>query len=691
MMLGFPIINFWDLHIAKAEQQYPPEVNQDINISYVHNIAQQLSNVIYTYSPSELAKGRAFGSNGERYAAQNILAHEMSHIGLYNLSLSPPYLERINNTPKEKNNTCELEVNAKSMTITNITNASCNNKSVDCFISPRWSLEGNWTSGVKAPKHNRSLLTHDFNYTDLKIYRSPREFFHYIIELFNHKLNTLMEHFNESNITGFEDYVISQFQNYYNFTFEDIIDHPENATRLPWYNATLYGPDDYLLMEEDRGNNPNYSRVPVILGLVTWINNRLHNMGLPWYIHQNEDTLTLDTAVLYIRTIINRMLIRLYRHLPHCKGVIRYDYSNDSHDELPNENLLLPILYINGSIGKKIEQDRTHYRVNFSINQKWNSSEISYNVIGQITGKDPTKTIIINSLYDCMFNSGTADSSIGCGIVLALARKYKELNDSGIRPKETLRFILFGGEEYGLRGAYWYEHNHSNESITIDIDLNQLGFSQSSPKLTLNLGTNRWLRTSLLEQLGRDTNYVTRINDKANCRVLFRPFGILSNDLVFALNRRFQTDTITFLKDTTWFLHHRDGVNHTQGDVMDYYNSTDVSATASLIFNCTKYFCIDPNCSFAGPITYTTKDSPNDNDNLIDTVEADMPLKSILHSDLVRVKAVLYTHPWYRPIEIAEKDYIINTSATHHSIDITLPPYLKKGFYHLTHIPHIVL
>jgi len=682
------------------------EENISLDLQMIYNITTYLSERItksYDIEHGELAKGRVFGSKGEHDAAFYI-ASIMSDLGLYNLSLNPPYLERIQNTSKETNNTCELEVLARSMTIKNTSTNGWSN--VDCYISPRWTLDAPFNRTVP---HNKSKLTREFSYTNLKVHHAPRDLDHWLYKFLNDTIEDILNHFNETNITAYEDYIIHAFEDYYNFSFGDINEHPENATRLPWYNATLANlTDDYVLIREDTNNNPKFAPFPILTFPFPHIKKflvRIYNwlVSHGWEEHGvrlDQNKVITFYNVYLLKSAINKVDIWVDRALfPRCKGVILYDYTNESHDMLLESTIALPILFINGSIGREINNSVSNYRVNFSLNQHWNVSEESYNVIGQINGTnpDPSKTIIINSLYDCWWDQGTADSAIGVGIMLALARKYKELSDNGIRPKQTLKFVAFGGEEYSMRGAYSYNATYTKENITTFIDLNQLGFTQTTPRLSFDIGTNKiffkplgtnknLLMKQLLKQMGEDTNYIARTNNVSNFTVLYRPKGFMSDDIAFANMNKYRqktnhTVTITFAKDTGWIRHHRDGANHTEGDSMIYYNYTDVAATASLIFNCSKYYCINPNCSFAGSVTYTTKDSPNDEDNLMDTVEADIPLQSILHSDLVRVKAVLKKHWWSLPAATVEKDYIINNSVTHHTMDITLPPYKDEGNY----------
>lgn len=681
IMLGFPIIAIGEYYTTTAEQNPPPEENQLIDLNLVHSVAENLSNVInnpIVYLPSELAKGRAFGSKGENYAAEQILKIRMQDIGLDNPpGLYSPYLEQIG-IPYNSS----LTALNKSMTITNISSNPPNVSPVDCFISPRWSREGGWFIGIELPRLFKDLLTYNFNYTDLKVWHEPREFDISINDFFNATFEDIMQHFNITNSTIFDDYISSRFEEYYDFSFDDIVDHPENAIDKPFYNATFFNCsiDPFVFIREDTLNNPNYARYPRIQNFDNIMNGFLQLFGFSGDLNGNRASVSLILYIFKLRKENLRM--RLLRCLPNCKGEIRYDYTGDSHDEVTNMHVRLPVIYINGSVGRNISKNVANYQVDFSLNQFWDDSVTSYNVIGQIEGADTSKKIVINSLYDCWFNQGTADSAIACGIVLALAKKYKELDEAGIHPKHTLKFVLFSGEEYGQIGVKYYKEDNNNEDIETFIDLNQLGFTQPTPRLTFDIGTNRILLKPLLNQMGMDTNYIDKTNNVANFSALYTPFGMLSDDIVFA-KPLLGPDTITFLKDTGWFRHHRDGVNHTKGDVMDYYDPTDVEATASLIFNCSKYFCINPNCSFAGPMTYTTKDSPNDDDTLVDTVEVNVPLQSILSSDLVRVKAELKKHWWSPAAATVEKDFVIGTSVSHHTIDITLLPYEDPGKYYV--------
>src|SRR4029079_4419226 len=58
---------------------------------------------------------------------------------------------------------------------------------------------------------------------------------------------------------------------------------------------------------------------------------------------------------------------------------------------------------------------------------------------------------------------GTPDNGTGSSIVLETARVLGKLAKEGVRPKRTIRFCLFSGEEQGLHGSREYVIRHKDE------------------------------------------------------------------------------------------------------------------------------------------------------------------------------------------------------------------------------------
>ncbi len=79
----------------------------------------------------------------------------------------------------------------------------------------------------------------------------------------------------------------------------------------------------------------------------------------------------------------------------------------------------------------------------------------SYNVVGQITGSDhPDEIVLLGGHLDCWdLSHGAHDDGAGCAQSLAALLLLKEL---GIKPKRTIRAVLFMNEEFGGSGGIDY-------------------------------------------------------------------------------------------------------------------------------------------------------------------------------------------------------------------------------------------
>jgi hypothetical protein len=167
----------------------------------------------------------------------------------------------------------------------------------------------------------------------------------------------------------------------------------------------------------------------------------------------------------------------LYSYYPDIiqrkEGFDFFYFNNDTYN-MGSHGDPLPVIFINGTIGQKLWEDPENYTVENYLKQRYNDSVISYNVIGQLNGTtEPNKTVIVDCLYDSWWCQGTIYAAIGMAMVLGIAKFFM---DNGLKPKYNIKFVGFGGEEVGVRGAYSYEIEHRDEEILYVIDLNQLGF-----------------------------------------------------------------------------------------------------------------------------------------------------------------------------------------------------------------------
>lgn len=511
-------------------------INESVlDLQYIYNITKALSYIIFTeYNESigEIAKGREFGTKGERKAAE-ILLENMTNLGLY------AWKEPIKNIPVTlsviSKIACNVETMERGLTVKKISDRSITPVTEYC-LAPRWNLTGASivtitaklislicpVNGILDRKYNlydEERLTYNFSYTNLKVIRKPYTY-SFVTEFIRHYKND-------------EPFVyIAKDTDYTEWRWEPI---PE---------LKFIGPV----------RNKIFQKMPI----------PHTEMGL-WTLFQ-----------------------------PNCKGLIFFDYNNDTYNSYGSSIFQpLPTIHINGSLGKKIFDNPDDYRIDFYINQQWNECVESYNVIGQINGTNPNETIIVGGLYDCNWNQGTGDSAIGMAMVLGIAKYMKEQN---ITPKCNVRFIGFCGEERGLRGASYYEALHRDENTSMVIDLNQLGFNWTKTRTTLKIITNNEGLKSTVNDIANRTDYINRTGNVTKFGTWVDTGGGPSNSRVFAnakkqINRSY--NTILFAKTGQWYFHHKDGMNHQEGDVLKYFDWLDTSVTGEMVWNVTKYFTVN--------------------------------------------------------------------------------------------------
>ena len=102
-------------------------------------------------------------------------------------------------------------------------------------------------------------------------------------------------------------------------------------------------------------------------------------------------------------------------------------------------------------IGKKVSID---------IQPAFKKRFLSENVIGYIEGKKANKFLVVTGHYDHLGKMGQAifpggnDNASGVAMMLSLAKHYK-IN----KPKYSIVFIFFSGEEAGLEGSKYFVQN----------------------------------------------------------------------------------------------------------------------------------------------------------------------------------------------------------------------------------------
>ena len=83
------------------------------------------------------------------------------------------------------------------------------------------------------------------------------------------------------------------------------------------------------------------------------------------------------------------------------------------------------------------------------------------NVVAEIAGTTTGEVVLVGAHVDSWdLGQGAQDDGVGVAAVLEAARILKSL---GIKPRRTIRFVFFSGEEQGLLGSRAYVERHRNE------------------------------------------------------------------------------------------------------------------------------------------------------------------------------------------------------------------------------------
>lgn len=151
-------------------------------------------------------------------------------------------------------------------------------------------------------------------------------------------------------------------------------------------------------------------------------------------------------TVLFVSTRRDQLL---YRHVNNIAGVL---------DPIPSAVVgrddgleLLDLL-------KSGESVRVRLELRSRIGGPYDTS----NVLGEIPGDErPREIVLLGAHLDSWdMGSGCLDNAVNVALLLHVARS---IVTSGVRPKRTLRFALFGGEEFGLFGSRAYVDRHRSE------------------------------------------------------------------------------------------------------------------------------------------------------------------------------------------------------------------------------------
>lgn len=101
-------------------------------------------------------------------------------------------------------------------------------------------------------------------------------------------------------------------------------------------------------------------------------------------------------------------------------------------------------------------------RVRLRLTNRTGGPFESHNVIAEIRGREaPGEVVLLGAHLDSWdLGTGAEDNGVNAALVIDAMRAIKELD---LKPRRTIRFALFGGEEQGMWGSAGYVKRHAAE------------------------------------------------------------------------------------------------------------------------------------------------------------------------------------------------------------------------------------
>jgi carboxypeptidase Q len=149
-------------------------------------------------------------------------------------------------------------------------------------------------------------------------------------------------------------------------------------------------------------------------------------------------------------------------------------------------------------------------RVRIKMEAHYEADVESANVVGELRGRElPDDVVLVGGHLDSWdVGTGASDDGVGCIVTWETARLMKKLN---IRPRRTVRVVLFTNEENGLRGGATYRDKHlesaSKHVLAVESDSgvfapSRIGFSGSDAAQQVMRDIGGLLRSMGLPDIG---------------------------------------------------------------------------------------------------------------------------------------------------------------------------------------------
>lgn len=142
-----------------------------------------------------------------------------------------------------------------------------------------------------------------------------------------------------------------------------------------------------------------------------------------------------------------------------------YRHTHSEHGEIEQLPMVIVAREDAGRMSRLLASGQKLY-ADLSIPNRIGGPAESANVIAELRGSERVDEFVVLGAHLDSWDLGTGALDNGCSAALVIDT-LRAIKESGLRPKRSIRFILFSGEEQGLLGSRAYVSAHRSEMDSV--------------------------------------------------------------------------------------------------------------------------------------------------------------------------------------------------------------------------------
>ncbi len=228
---------------------------------------------------------------------------------------------------------------------------------------------------------------------------------------------------------------------------------PAQAVSLGWSPPTPPGGLEADLVDVGMGTEADFARARPVRGSILLVHSQVIRTWEDLFGEYNRAPAILDQAIASGAAAVLWMSSReqrlLYRHIHNFLGQIdRLPQALVAREDAQRIARLL-------AAGRRV-------RVRLDLPNRIGGPVEERNVVAEIRGRERPEEMVLLGAHLDSWDLGTGALDNGCNAALVIDAA-RAIVAAGVRPRRTLRFVLWSGEEQGLIGSWRYVQQHRAE------------------------------------------------------------------------------------------------------------------------------------------------------------------------------------------------------------------------------------